>query len=606
MLMLASLTLMLPVLTGTRLLPRIASLLASLFCIVLACGTKEVTLITPALLLLIDWFAIAHQSWTSLRTRLGWHLIYGGTVGTVMLYYFKPSFFLRTLLCKDAIPNSPGKIVTTHATQLITPLQYLSSQFKILLHYLWMFVWPQNICIEYDYKLPTSFFASDSLAPLCVLLAIGIITLLPAVRRTAPLVSFGVLWFFITMSPRTSIVPSRELACDYKTYLASMGWLLVLALGLVYVATKIYSAAIKTKNGDRLTGRHDVAALILGCLMLGTTTYQRNLIWSSTSAFWYDAIIKTPTSARAHNNYGKELVDQAYYAKQESDTVTANRLFAHAVNHFHHAAFLDPCYVGPYSNLSGCYTFMGETDKAIEAGERAVAMLPYHAETLNNLGHLYLTKGKYKNAEKVLQKAIRHRSYYGKAHHNLAKVHLARNRPQDAFDELNAAVAGDFDTQPECWQRLIQVSALLGKDDEMARAHHTLCSLVPDPTDQRRLESALDVANHHFATNQLAQAEQEYRQLCHLAPDNSRHWHNAGEVLFKQKKIEAAQALYERARQCKDFPVYSTLRLVTCHKMQGRPEVAAQLLAQALDTNVVPQHLVASCRNELSTLQQTA
>jgi len=49
--------------------------------------------------------------------------------------------------------NNIGNLLTEKFTDKITPLHYCISQFKVMLHYIRIFIWPFGICIEYDWKL---------------------------------------------------------------------------------------------------------------------------------------------------------------------------------------------------------------------------------------------------------------------------------------------------------------------------------------------------------------------------------------------------------------------------------------------------------------------
>ena len=124
--------------------------------------------------------------------------------------------------------NNIGNMITSRPGAVITPLHYLISQFKVIVHYFFIFLWPFNISVEYDWKLVESFFAIDCILPLCILLCLGVLIVgLLRQNRTHP-IAFGLLWFCVALAPRSTIIPSPELLVDYKTYLGSCGWLFVI------------------------------------------------------------------------------------------------------------------------------------------------------------------------------------------------------------------------------------------------------------------------------------------------------------------------------------------------------------------------------------------
>src|SRR5579859_5356525 len=89
--------------------------------------------------------------------------------------------------------------------------------------------------VDYDWKMVQHFFAPDCILPFITLLLIFAFLGYLFRKNNNNLIIFGMLWFFISIAPRTTIMPSTELIADYKTYLSSLGWLFVLACGIVYL-----------------------------------------------------------------------------------------------------------------------------------------------------------------------------------------------------------------------------------------------------------------------------------------------------------------------------------------------------------------------------------
>ena len=351
---------------------------------VVACGTKEIAIVAPALLVLLDWFFIAttveqHQK------RLWWHVIYSAAIGLIMVYYFKPSFLLTIFQFKTALPNNRGNTLTAVSTGTITPYFYCISQFKVLVHYLAMFLWPFGISVEYDWKLCSSLFALDAYAPLMLLSLMVWFVLRKKYRTSAPHLLFATL-VFATMAPRKASSPLR--ACDYKTYLASVGWLFIIAVGIIQGVEYLLARQV-----FHITHRAAYYSLLCcSTLGLATATYQRNQVWKSGEAFWFDVICKAPYKARAHNNYGVELVKTANQLSREGKKAQANALYARAITSYQQALLIEPYYADAYSNLSVAYTVLNDLDKAIEVATRAITLFPNYPEAHINLGTQYLEK----------------------------------------------------------------------------------------------------------------------------------------------------------------------------------------------------------------------
>jgi len=82
-------------------------LTALLFCLsFFACGTKEIFIVAPFLLLLIDWFFVAQGDIKKLKNT--WHLHLGVTfiIVSIFMFFHKPSFFTNLLGLKLEARNN--------------------------------------------------------------------------------------------------------------------------------------------------------------------------------------------------------------------------------------------------------------------------------------------------------------------------------------------------------------------------------------------------------------------------------------------------------------------------------------------------------------------
>jgi len=130
-----------------------------------SCGTKEIAFISPFLIILVDWFFVAHGSWHSLKKRLWLHGLLFTIITSVYLYFLKPSFFTDIFFLKMTAKNNIGNMITERPSQSISPWMFFISQFKVILHYIGIFIWPFNISVEYDWVLVRGFFAWDCFFP---------------------------------------------------------------------------------------------------------------------------------------------------------------------------------------------------------------------------------------------------------------------------------------------------------------------------------------------------------------------------------------------------------------------------------------------------------
>lgn len=540
-------------------------LLTGLFFVLAAfsCGTKEIAIISPLLIMLVDWFFVAQGDIRSFTSRLWLHALLFLTVVGWYLYFLKPGFFTNILGLQMQVKNNIGNVITHNPKQMITPWIFFISQFKVILHYLWIFLWPFSISVEYDWMLTKSFFSLDCLAPLMFLLAIGVFIIKQLLRNPTSIACFGALWFFICIAPRSSIIPSPELLVDYKTYMASYGWLLLIATMLV-ACVQLCMPYFK-KIPPFAQDQHALAAIaLILALPLGYSTYKRNIVWSSGKEFWGNVITNAPGKARAYNNYGVEL---SQHFKQ----------YKEAVPYFKKAIEMDNNYPDPCNNLAVASSHLGDTDAAIEALRKGLKINPYYPEGYNNLASFFLQQKKYDQAEKVLGHAIRLRPHYGKAYFNLGRVYLERGDREKAWEYFKSACTkADLDNEFG-FNTFAKMSLSLKKYDDAIFAYSRVVEY--NPTNQ---DAIFNLGNSYFFTGNYQQAAVYFKKACTLNPEDTRTWYNLGEALFKIGDYQTSVETFEHIRKFNQQLPQMNLRIASCYEKLGNHFQAEEALEELI------------------------
>ncbi len=530
-----------------------------------SCGTKEIAIISPALVLLFDWFFVAQGDFAALKKRLLLHATLALFIFGVYLYYLKPAFFTSALSLQQKAANNIGNVITETPGTPITPWMFLRSQFKVILHYLWIFVWPFNISVEYDWVLSRSLFSPDAFFPLLALIAIATAVFKLLSRNKTSLIGFGMIWFFICIMPRSSIIPSPELLVDYKTYLASFGWLFLIASGCI-AGTEYLLSKIKSLPRFLVPSRYGVHTIgIMATLLLGFLTVQQNLIWRSGLDFW-GAMIKTaPGKARAYNNYGVEL------SQIKKDFNGAIPFFQKAIN-------MDANYPDPLNNIAVAYSAVGRLDDAIASLQKSLKISPYYPEGYNNIASFYLQKNEIAKAEQALTIALKLRPHYGKAHFNLGRVHLARNEKELAWECFkNACTKADMDNKFG-FSLYAKTSLELKKYDDAINGYQKVLQI--DPTDG---EAIFNLANSHYLAGNHRKAQEIYQQILKDNPQKEAVWYNMAEAHFELKEYDKALESYQKATSLRGQIPLISFRMAACCEHLGRPEEAKQILTAFLN-----------------------
>ncbi|MEW6355328.1 MAG: hypothetical protein AB1696_03305 [Planctomycetota bacterium] len=220
--------------------------------------------------------------------------------------------------------------------QVVQPFHYRSVYSNILTQsvavcrYLRLLILPTGLRIEYIVDAIETIWDATAVAAI-VLLALLIAAALLALRRY-PIFSFAVLWFFVTISASSTIIPRKAILCEYRTYLPSFGFLFLAAISLSALAQR---------------GRVLRAAALIGgaawVLLLGQGTLIRNADYQTPITLWTDNLEKEPGLAIAHNNIG------AYHLFRSN--------LPAAFDAFRKALDADPKYALAHKNLGMVYYF---------------------------------------------------------------------------------------------------------------------------------------------------------------------------------------------------------------------------------------------------------
>jgi tetratricopeptide (TPR) repeat protein len=169
---------------------------------------------------------------------------------------------------------------------------YLFTQWRSWLWYMRLWFWPAGLNADtVDVAVSTSMF--DAKAFLALLVNLGILAFALVQRRRFPALLFGLLWFWVTLSPTSSVVSLAEMINERRLYLPLLGF----AGG---TSTLVLWLAMERVPAGR---RWALPWLYLAALIaLFAGTQVRNAVWHDDASLWRDTLEKNPGSSRAINN----------------------------------------------------------------------------------------------------------------------------------------------------------------------------------------------------------------------------------------------------------------------------------------------------------------
>jgi len=455
------------------------------------CGmaSKEGMVTVPVLIALFDVLFVAGSVRNALRQR---GLLYAGLAATWILLAF---------LMSGLRGRGVGLGLAANWTA------YVLIECEAICRYLWLSVWPANLIFDYGTDLhPGGIATVLSIGVLIALVGFAIVGL----RRRA-LWGFFIVWFLVTLSPTSSVVPiPLQPISENRIYLPLVG-VSAAVVALVY----------------RLRARLLLPFAAAAALAFATLTFARNSDYRTQVSIWADTVAKIPSSSRARNNYGQALQSIGRLAE------------AHA--QFEAAIQINPRYAGAYANLASSFGLLGQHDRAVAAAQRAVELEPTDAHASYNLGIALMHSGRLPEAALALAAATQKRPTFAEAFAWLGQVMLQLNRPADAISLAEQALV----LKPSLLMpRLVQGDAFIqsNRPAEAANAFSTAVRFHPNqPAAYLGLGTAL------LQDQRPAEALPHFTTALQLAPNLIGAHNNLGLALWKLGRTADAAAHFETA-----------------------------------------------------------
>ena len=386
-------------------------LLAFLSCL-LAQKTKEISFTLPFMILLIEFAFIRVRSQVN-RSPL----------------YLLP-FFLTLLIIPLSLGMEGGADATaafikrSQVADLLTlsPIDYLTTEIRVLLTYIRLMVLPVGLNLIYDYPRYGSFLSLpvlSSLAFLALLAGGAVLAFVSSLGRGRPMLllsAFGILWFFITASVESSVIPIKDVIFEHRLYLPSGGAFLALSVLLVYLRGLF-------GGGRGLAGWAPVAMIILA---LALTTYSRNKVWADEIRLWSDVAAKSPALAGPQINLGIAYENAL--------------MMEDATTHYEAAISLDKKNFRAETNLGAAYARTGEPELAEKHLSNALVLNEGFARGHYNIAKFYSEGARTKEAITHYQKAIELNPYNDMSYNNLAVIYYGLGEESRALELLGEAV----------------------------------------------------------------------------------------------------------------------------------------------------------------------
>ncbi len=550
----------------------------------LAIASKLIAVTLPALLGLWFLLFICPGRYPGLATRL---------FARKMIPFYGAAFLVLAsvlLMSGSGILYAPKD----QGLELFGRIPYMLVQAKVIIfYYLKMFFVPVNLNV--DIGFPFSTFSSDSSVFLAIL-AIGAIIYL-ALKTENLWVRGGVLWFFITLLPTSSIVPLNDLAVEHRMYLP-------MTLGLCLAVSAVF---LKTPPPWRLR------MMVVLIALFGILTLSRNLVWTDEIRLWQDAVAKNPYSPRTTNNLGKayyekgqlelallqfkksnenigkylarqyNLTDPERYLKRQAGSEVVNEEKTGADRLQIVAELSEPHY-----NLASVYLDLGNLEQAEKEYRGAIRLNPDYFQAFLGLGSVLARRGQTDRAIESFQKSILKRtSVTGHADYPLARLNigelLGRSRKfEEAIEELTLAVKGD----PSMVLGHYNLGLAYLMSGKLVQAEQALKTCL---TLNERFEPALfNLARVTQAKGEWERSTRQFEKFLSVKSEDAGAYFQIGWNHQQAGQWDKAAKNYQKALALKPDFLNARVTLGKMYLKASKNDLARRHLLQALSSNPPP------------------
>ncbi len=329
-------------------------------------------------------------------------------------------------------------------------LSYLLTQLYCQVIYFRLLFLPYGQHLYYNIPILDSIFDLRVLLGITVLLVL-LFTVYKTFRNHR-LISFGIIWFYITLSIESSFFPLKFSFFEYRLYPAVIGYTLVLAASFYLFKEKIKPVVMQ---------------LILSFIVMvyGYLTYQHNKVWKDPVTLWTNNVEQSPNNKEAHKNLGIELMMK-------------NRM-RDAYISFTKSIELDSNFAEPYAHRAVIINQQPTFESALYDANMAIKLDSAKPLYYNNRGYVYHSAGIYNEAIEDFQKAIKLGTLYDNAIKNLSVAHYFIGNFHEALLHANRSIELDS-TKEEYFNNRGNIFFALNRFNDAEKDFYKALAIKPD------------------------------------------------------------------------------------------------------------------------------
>ena len=466
----------------------------SIISAVLAMKTKEFSFTLPFVLALIE-FMFFQDKMSNRAVNL-----FPFALSVLII----PLSLLMTTLVTGNILNASS--IEFGSSPDITRWDYFLTQLTVIVTYLKLLLPPFIQNLDYDYPvfhsvLSPKVFLSAILLGLILLLGFYLVRVSRKdiwQARYTRLISFGIFWFFITMSAESSIVIIKDLIFEHRLYLPSVGLFIAAAAFIVMLNHTL------TINATALQ-KIVVPSTVFVIFLCSFATFSRNVDWQDEVSLWKDTVSKSPNKPRAHNNlalayYDKGMFEEALKENKISLTlkpdpgihinigniyVKQNRI-EEGIKEFEVALATKPDSEKAYVGMCKSFYLIKRFPDALKACRAAIKIKADYAEAYNLMGMVHFDQSELEAASKMFSLSISHNPDFAIAHNNAGNTYFRMKNYDAALTEYHIVSSLD----PKYIGVYLSIGKVYhdtGRFEDAANEYQKVLQLKPNLTEALKL-----------------------------------------------------------------------------------------------------------------------
>jgi tetratricopeptide (TPR) repeat protein len=311
------------------------------------------------------------------------------------------------------------------------------TQFRVVLYYLTLLLYPHPSRLNLDYDFPISRgILNPPTTLISILIVAGLIGYAIWTAKKRPVLSFCILWYFGNLAIESSIFP-LEMVFEHRLYIPAIGPIVLFSLFLIEGFTKLKKRFIRNQI---LFDRLKTFAIFSIIFLLFLGTYERNTFWKSDIKLLEDCIKKSPNKIRIRYNLGLAYQRAGLYQEAVESYQRAIELKGKENKINRAGTYFESMDASLYNNLGVVYRKLERYEDAIKSYLQAIRIKPSDPDSFNNLGLAYYAVNKLREAVDAFRQAIFLKPDDDEFYYNLGVTFNKLNIHRDAVKAYMEAI----------------------------------------------------------------------------------------------------------------------------------------------------------------------